>query len=179
MALTVIGSGYSSSYEVSNKGREVTVLSVDSIAESEDGILLPYPGLNKTIKNGKDYYYNVLNIDFLLQVNGGGVTFSATNVQVPEFKPGHHYRFIVELDYDPTVQKGVVHLLLSIERWSSASWQSAKGGDVTGNLMQCSLGSWSSVSWRSAKGGANDAANMLITSVSGWSSVTWVSDKGK
>lgn len=171
MALTVIGTA--ASYSASILGEEETVTDPEVVATSAQGILLPYP-----LRTGTTY--NTLNIDFHLRVNGGGVLFEASNVQVPEFKPGHRYRFIVEMDYTvpPDGEGDVITLLLSVEPWSSVSWQSPMGGDDSmQSLMLLSLGSWSSVSWQSPMGG-DSTGSMLIASVGGWSSATWASQMG-
>ena len=171
MALTPIGSA--TSYSASILGEVKTVTATADVATSADGVLLPCP-LQVSGRN-----YNVMSIDFRLRVNGGEVTFSTTNVQVPEFKPGYRYRFIVEMDKEADQEDGVVKLLLSVESWSAVSWDAAIGGSGdTEVLMLVTLGSWSSVSWQSPMGG-DGTDNLLIAGVSGWSSVTWASQMGE
>jgi hypothetical protein len=168
MALTVVGS--STNYSASILGEEKEVNLVSDVARSAQSILLPYPLRTET--------YNTLNIDFRLRINGGETLFEAPGIQAPPFEPGYLYRFIVEMDYEAPPDDYVIKLLLSVEPWSSVSWQSTMGGsEDTESLMLLSLGSWSSVSWQSAMG-SGSTGSMLIVSVSGWSGVTWASHMG-
>lgn len=169
-ALIVQGVGFNTSYSANVLTTPVNIDNTESVT-SANGYLLPYP-LQNTLG------YNVLNIDFRLRVNGGEVVFQAPGLQTPSFDPGYRYKFIIELDYEAPEKEGVVNLYLSIEPWSSLSWQSGMGeSDETDNLMLLSLGSWSSVTWHSGMG-AEDTSDKIITSVSGWKSATWISQMG-
>lgn len=175
MALSVQAAGYTTSYSVSALGDEQTVTDISDVAASDIVVILPYPSRYADA----DKTYNIMNIDFRLRVNGGEVIFSAVGVQTPAFEPGYRYRFIVELDKDPDVVEGKVNLLLSIEPWSSAGWESGMGGqDETVNKLVVGLGSWSSVSWQSGMGGGS-TGSMIITSVAGWRSTSWTSIMGE
>lgn len=171
MAYQVQGSGYTTSYSVNSPGTIVSMTEVTDVALSNDAVILPFP------LRYSDKTYNTIDVDFRLSVNGGEVTFSAAGVQVPEFKQGYRYNFIVELDKDPDVVAGKVNLYLSIEPWSALTWESGMGEGDTENFGVFSLGSWSSVSWQSGMGAGSDNS-LMITSVAGWSSVTWTSHIG-
>lgn len=171
MALSVQAAGYTTSYSAAVLGNEVIVNDVARVAESSNGILLPCP-LRFV---GQDY--NSMNIDFRLRVNGGEVLFQAPGVLTPPFRPGYRYRFIVELDYDPS-NNGSVNLYLSVEPWNSTSWENGMGeGENTESSVILSLGSWSSVAWESSMGGED--GSMVITSVAGWRSASWSSIMGE
>ena len=172
MALNILGAGYTSSYSPAISGSAVTVTSPDNTALSKEGIILPYP------LRIPDQEYNVLTIDFGLNVNGGNVTFNATGVRAPAFEPGYRYRFIVELDHDEDVEEGKVNLLLSVESWNSVSWNAGMGEGETHSWMLISLGSWNSVTWQAVMG-EGETSNNIITSVSGWRSATWASNMGE
>jgi hypothetical protein len=172
LALTVVGSGYNTSYSASILGEQKVVTNTSDVAVSRDCILLPYP-----LREGGDH--NTMNIDFRLRVNGGEALFQATNIHVPEFEPGYRYRFIVEMDEpDDSGGDGVIKLLLSVESWSAVNWYSGMGEGETQVLMLLSLGSWSSVAWQSAMGGG-DTGGMLLATVGGWNSITWGSQMGE
>lgn len=166
-AISVQGAGNTTSFSANMVKDTVTVNSPDIKVTSADGYILPYP-LSTPGQN-----HNVINADFRLRVNGGQTVLEANSIQVPEFKPGYRYRFIVEFDYPGT--QGVINLYLSIEPWQALTWDSTMGGPEGDNISQpvkVAVGSWSSVRWSNVMGD-DDTDERVIVSVAGWRSVTW------
>lgn len=130
------------------------------------GVVLPFPAVYTATTNRID-------MKFIMELNGGGVTFDAVNVEVPAFKPGYSYKFIMELQ--PNENGGAINLMLSVTPWNYLTWVSGMGGDnETETIIR--LGSWSSITWRTGMGGDDEV--MTILTVSGWRSLTWASIMG-
>jgi hypothetical protein len=163
MALTVKTSGYNTSYLAPAASELITVNTTSDVAESENGILLPCPlrYLNRM--------YNIMNIEFHLVMDDVDIIFYAPEIQVPEFKPGHRYGFIIELDKD------VIRLKLSVEPWSSVSWETGMGEEGSIPVGLFPIGSWSSVSWNTGMG---ENGSVHIPVIGGWSGIAWTSEMG-
>lgn len=180
MLYAVQSGGYNTSYTV--EAAESGVVSVTApydagspkanVAVSGDGYLLPCP-----LKNGADGH-NVMNLTFNLLIDGGGVALTANNVELPEFKPGYRYTFMVEFGVEPGTEKGKINLLLGVERWNSISWTGAEGGYDAGDRVLVNVGGWNGITYQIAEGSYGDG-DRLIISVGGFGSVSWGGSEGK
>lgn len=176
--ISVQGMGFTTSYTANLLTGEdpESVSSAAQSVTSADGYILPYP----LATSGQPY--NMIHTNFRLRVNGGDVLLEANSVQVPEFKPGYRYRFIIEFDMptpDPEVTPGTINLYLSVEPWQSLGWDSMMGeDDNAGQFIKVAVGSWNSVTWSSAMGSEDDKARVIV-SVRGWSNITWSHTMGE
>ena len=154
-----------------NLDKLTTVKTTGESATYDRGTFLPMP-----VAAGAKY--NVMDIDFTVNVNGYNTLLSAKNVEVPEFKSGYQYTFNV-------VMKGAgsdaaVDLYLSVKPWNSVSWESGMGGADNGQQsLYIKVGSWGSASWDAVMGGDGDNKTYILTSVQGWSSTSWSIDMGR
>lgn len=174
MALSILASGYNTSYSAYIPSGAVTIAKDNDVAKSEEGVVLPYP-LRYPERN-----HNLLDIEFILRVNGAIVYFKAPGVESPAFEPGYRYRFVVKMDYNEH-SGDEMHLYLVVQPWDSVSWSSGMGEgkdyDPESDVV-FSLGSWSSITWESGMGAGGDDGDMIITSVAGWRAISWSSVMG-
>jgi hypothetical protein len=164
MAFAVDQTDYAGSYSAPGVAAG-TITSTDDVVRSADGFLLPYP---LRYSNRK---YNIVNIDFHLNVGGTEVIFYAPGLHVPAFVAGYRYGFAIEL------AKSAIALKLSVEPMSELFWDSLMGGDGTNPIVQYTLGSWDVVSWQAGMGGGS--GSMQVLTVGGWTGVTWISGMGE
>lgn len=145
----------------------------ENAAVSGDGYILPCP-----LKNASDGH-NVMNLTFNLLIDGGGVVLTANNVELPEFKPGYRYTFVVEFGVEPGTEKGKIDLLLNVERWNSISWTGAEGGyDDGADRVLVNVGGWNGITYQIAEGGYG-GDDRLIISVGGFGNVSWGGSEGR
>jgi hypothetical protein len=165
--LTVDNTSYAASYVAPgvNSGTvNNTVPGTSNVVTSADGFLLPFP----LIYSNRSY--NIMNIDFHLQVNNVPVILYAPELQMPAFEAGKRYHFIIEL------AEGEIYLKLAIEDWSKVSWDGTMGGEGDKPFVQYTLGSWTVISWNAGMGGGSGSTQVLTTG--GWTGVTWTSNMG-
>ncbi len=164
IALVVNDGGYVTDYTMPVNSDPITVITYQDKITIDYGYLLPY-----ITSSG----INLVDMDFTVLVDDFTMTLLATDIELPNLRPGYRYTFTLAMDSDPYARDGDIYLFLTIEEWDGTQWSSNKGDDTV--FTSFLLGSWGIRIWDKNMG---DESTYIAIEVEDWQATSWIKELG-